>query len=239
MPIELIILLAATVVFVGGHFALSHPLRRAAIAVFGEQGFRIAYSVIAAASLAIGATAFRYAPRDPVLWLPGVGPQVAYDVLTGLALVLLAGSVSGNPALLAPVSAGQTNRSGGRERQLGHLPKGVFEITRHPMNFAFALWSLAEFLLAPNARDLVFFGGLAVLAIYGSRAQDRKLTALIGAPWVTWMERTPFWPDLRRIAAPGGLWLLALLVWLGLTWFHTYALHAPVGVWLADSMLNG
>ena len=239
MPIELIILLAATIGFVGGHIALSHPLRAAAIAMLGEKGFRVAYSVIAAVSLVTAIVAFRFAPRDPALWTAGIGLQLAYGGLTGLALVLLTGSVSGNPALLGPVSAGQINRSGALERRLGHLPHGVFEITRHPMMFGIALWSLAEFLIAPDPRNFVFFGGLAVLAIYGSRAQDRKLTTLIGPSWATWMERTSFWPNLRRIAAPGMLWLGALIVWLGLSWIHTYLLHAPVGVWLFDSSMTG
>jgi len=203
MPIELIILLAATIGFVGGHIALSHPLRAGAIAVLGEKGFRIAYSVVAAVSLVTAVIAFRFAPRDPALWTAGIGLQLAYAGLTGLALVLLAGSLSGNPALLGPVSAGQANRSGKLERRLGHLPHGVFEITRHPMMFGIALWSSAEFLIAPDPRNFVFFGGLAVLAIYGSRAQDRKLTTLIGPSWVTWMKRTSFWPNLRRNAVAG------------------------------------
>ena len=237
MPIELIILLAATIVFVLGHFVLSHPLRAALIAVLGEKGFRAAYSVMALVSLMTAAIAFRFAPRDPALWTPGIVPQLAYDVLTALALVLLAGSGFGNPALLAPVSEGKVNRSGDRERRLTHLPEGVFEITRHPMMFGIALWSIAEIVMAPGPRSLVFFGGLAVLAVYGSRAQDRKLTRVIGPSWETWMQRTSFWPNLRRIAAPGTLWLLALIVWLGLTWVHTYPLHAPVGVWVFDSSL--
>jgi uncharacterized membrane protein len=238
MPIQLILLLAAMAVFVGGHFALSHALRNRTIALLGETGFRVTYMLVSAVALTAAVIAFRFAPRDPVLWSAGLVPQIVYDALSVFALVLLAGSFSGNPALMGPVSSAPpslptASRAGSRARLLGHLPSGVFQITRHPMMFGIALFSIAEIVVAPGPREFVFFGGLVFLAIYGSSLQDRKLAALDGPLWETWMERTSFWPNLRRFQAPGLLWLAALIVWLGLTWAHTQA-GQPVGIWVLD-----
>jgi uncharacterized membrane protein len=217
---------------------LSHALRGRTIALLGETGFRVTYSLVSAVGLGAAVIAFRFAPREPVLWSAGLVPQIVYDVLTVFALALLAGSFSGNPALMGPVSSASpslsnASRAGSRARLLGHLPDGVFQITRHPMMFGIALFSIAEIVVAPGPRQFVFFGGLAFLAIYGSSLQDRKLAAVDGAQWETWMERTPFWPDLRRFQAPGLLWLAALIVWLGVTWVHTQA-GQPVGIWVLD-----
>ena len=63
-----------------------------------------------------------------------------------VAAVLLMGSLVGNPALPgAPAALGE--------------PRGVFAVTRHPMMWAFALWSAAHLLVVPYAANAVLTGG--------------------------------------------------------------------------------
>ena len=59
MDPALVSLLAASVAFVGSHFALSHPLRAPLVGALGENGFRILYSLVALATFIWAATAFR------------------------------------------------------------------------------------------------------------------------------------------------------------------------------------
>ncbi|WP_353227992.1 NnrU family protein [Novosphingobium sp.] len=222
----LLILFAAIAAFVAGHFLLSHPLRDAAVRTFGEQGFRFAYSAIAVVLLPLAFIAFRRAPHVPVLWDHGhplIG--LAFDVVTYISVVLFTGSLFGNPA--------RYNRN--RELMLEQPPRGTVLMTRHPMMFAFALWSIAEIVLVPAARQAILFGGIAIFAIAGAALQDRKLLVLFGKDWRLWMERTPFWPDPRRITAPGLNWLFALIPWLILTWLHTHLGQEPVGIWLLET----
>ena len=43
-------LIAASVAFVGTHFALSHPLRAPLVGVVGENGFAAVYSIVGLAT---------------------------------------------------------------------------------------------------------------------------------------------------------------------------------------------
>lgn len=225
MPIQTMLLVAAMAGFVGGHILLSHVLRAPLVGSIGESRFRMLYSAIAVILLVAATGAFRAAPHEPVLWHGGHWiTQAIYDVLTYFSLVLFIGSLFGNPASI------------GANRQFLDelLPRGVFQLTRHPMMFFIAIWSIAEILLVPSLRQLIFFGGLALLAIVGSGFQDRKLSVLVGSDWQAWRERTSFWPNLGKIAAPGVLWLIALIPWLIVTWLHSHIWQVPVGVWLFD-----
>ena len=48
----LISLIAASIAFVGTHFAMSHPLRALMVRLLGDGGFMIAYSLVSAATMA-------------------------------------------------------------------------------------------------------------------------------------------------------------------------------------------
>ena len=62
-------LIAASVAFVGTHFALSHPLRGAVVRMAGERGFQGVYSLVALATFAWMVLAFRaVGPGGAPLW---------------------------------------------------------------------------------------------------------------------------------------------------------------------------
>ena len=60
----LVSLAAASIAFVGLHFALSHPLRRPLVGTLGERGFMALYSVVALGTFIWMVRAFKAAPMN-------------------------------------------------------------------------------------------------------------------------------------------------------------------------------
>lgn len=216
-------LVLANLAFVGTHFALSHPLRAPLVARLGEKGFLAFYSLVSFATFGWIIVAFRAGSGLPIGQAGGSDAAWALgSALTLLALVLLVGSFKGNPALpdtpLDKVAAARAD--------------GVFAITRHPMMWSFALWAAAHMLVWPSARTLITAGAMGFLALVGAHMQDRKKEALLGATWRTWEAQTSYWPRPSGLAKVGVVtWIVALIVWLALTWLHVRWAGLPAGVW--------
>ncbi len=217
----LVSLAAAAIALVGTHFALSHTLRAPLVATIGERGFMALYSVVALGCMAWMVFAFRAAPAADLGGSGTVGWIVA-TVLTLPALVLFAGSLRGNPALPAPDAAQAAQRT----------PTGVFAVTRHPMMWGFALWALSHLVLWWDRRTVIVAVAILVLALGGARLQDAKKARQLGTAWRAWEARTRYWPRWGRLAGAGWrLWLLAVAVWLAITWAHIHAAGIPAGIW--------
>ena len=217
----------ATAAFVGTHLAMSHPLRSALVARLGERGFLGLYSLVSFATLGWMILAWRAATDPSPLW---VAPLWWWPVASALMLaasMLLAGSMVRNPALPHPRA---------RPRDIPP-PRGVFAITRHPMNWSFVLWSLVHVSISGSARNLIVAAGIFGLALAGSLGQDRKKARLIGEPWRQWQARTSFVPFAAllagrarwRDARPGAVALIGgLLFWAVVTSYHA-PLVSPLG----------
>ncbi|HYN46187.1 MAG TPA: NnrU family protein [Allosphingosinicella sp.] len=217
----------ATAAFVGTHFLMSHPLRPALVARLGERGFSAAYTLVALATFAWIIFAYGAGTDSAPLW---VAPLWWWPIASALMLaasILLAGSLIGNPAFPRP---------GAKVNEIG-APKGVFAITRHPMNWSFILWALVHASLSGSPRNLIVTGGIFVLALFGSFGQDAKKERLLGDAWRDWEARTSFVPfvallhgKLRwRAANPGWIALLGgLILWALVTSYHA-PLVSPLG----------
>lgn len=214
-------LLAASIAFVGTHFALSHPLRAALVKTLGSAGFSLLYSVVAAACMVWMYFAFVAAPAGGLGSTGEIGWAIS-TVLTLPALVLFLGSLKGNPALPAP----------GAEKLAQRDPTDVFAVTRHPMMWGFALWAISHIVLWWSWRTNIVALAILVLALVGARLQERKKAALMGAAWEGWEARTGYWPRWSKLPGAGPiLWLAAIAVWLGITWWHIGAGGIPAGIW--------
>lgn len=217
----LVELVAANVAFVGSHFAMSHPLRTPMVKLLREGGFSIVYSLVSAAALFWVYSAFKAAPAGDLGGSGDLGWIVA-TLLTLPALVLLAGSMSGNPALPTPAAAEQARAQ----------PKGVFQVTRHPMMWAIGLWALSHIVLWWSTRSVITALAMGLLALVGAHLQDRKKEALMGEAWATWETRTSFWPRPGKLFSVGPLcWAVGLGLWLALSWVHLPLGGIPAGVW--------
>jgi uncharacterized membrane protein len=114
----------------------------------------------------------------------------------------------------------------------GKAPHGVFLVTRHPMMWSFALWGVAHVLISPTPRVIVLAGAIVLLALIGSRLQDRKKRVAMGKTWAGWEAQTSFWPRLARLGRAGGLpWAIGIVLWLTMTWAHLPLAYVPAGIW--------
>jgi uncharacterized membrane protein len=217
-------LIAANLAFAGTHVALSHPLRAPLIRMVGDKGFLGLYSLVAFAALGWIIVAFRQVgPGGGALW--NGQTDLAWglaSLLTLISLTLVVGANKGNPAMPG-VGAEAISRA---------EAKGVFAVTRHPMMWGFAIWALSHILISPTPRTIVTAGTMGALGLLGSHLQDRKKEALLGAAWNEWESRTSFVPRLGKLAgiAPA-IWVIALVLWLALSWLHVWLAYVPAGIW--------
>jgi uncharacterized membrane protein len=214
-------LVAANVAFVGTHFAMSHPLRAPLVAKLGAGGFQAAYSLVSFATLGWVAFAFKAAPGGD-LGGSGEAGWIIATLLTWPAMVLLSGSLIGNPALPTPMAEAQARAE----------PKGVFKITRHPMMWGIGLWAASHLVLLWSTRTMVTALAMGILALVGAKLQDAKKEALMGASWAEWESKTSYWPQLHKLLSAGAVPLVAgTVLWLAGSWLHLWSAGIPAGVW--------
>ncbi len=223
-------LILALAAFVGTHFLMSHPLRAPMVRTLGAGGFQLAYIVVSFASLGWAAHAFGDAPVGAPLWTAGDGLLAVATAIMFVASVLLAGSFVGNPALPTPVADAAARKPA----------RGVFAITRHPMMWSFALWSLVHVLVSPRPAVCWLSGAIAILALVGAAFQDGKKAAAMGAAWRDWAARTSFVPLVGQFSGkigwaaawPGPIALAGgTIIWLAATYAHGRMGAPAAGIW--------
>ena len=214
-------LAAASLTLIGTHFAMSHPLRGPMERVFGPKGFQGVYSLVSLAAIVWIYFAFKAAPTGD---LPGSGEAgwIIASLMLIPGLVLYAGSFSGNPALPTPGAATQARAE----------PKGVFLVTRHPMMWSFAIWALSHIILLWSWRTMIVATTVGALALIGAHMQDRKKRVQLGEAWDMWQSRTSYWPRWHKMFAVGLLpWVIALMLWVLISWLHLPLGGIPAGIW--------
>ena len=218
----------ATLAFVGTHLAMSHPLRPALVARLGERGFLGLYSLISVATLGWMILAWRAGDDSGPLWVAPLWWWPIASAAMLVASILLVGSLLGNPAFPHPGAGPRT------------IPpaRGVFAITRHPMNMSFALWALIHISLSGSPRNLLVAGGIFILAALGTLGQDHKKERLIGEPWRDWQRRTSILP-FAALASGRARWAQAFPGWVALIggtllWAAVTSWHAPLVSPLGD-----
>jgi len=214
-------LIAANIAFVGSHFAMSHPLRARLVKAVGPGGFQGVYVAVSAATLAWVYFAFTAAPPADLSGSGEVGWIIA-TVLMLPAMVLLAGSFVGNPALPTPMAEAQARAE----------PKGVFLITRHPMMWAFGLWAASHMVLLWSMRTMITAFAIGLLALLGAHMQDRKKAELMGGAWKEWSAKTSYWPRLSGFAEAGLVpWAAGIALFVAFSWLHQWQAGIPAGMW--------
>ncbi|QIG78367.1 NnrU family protein [Stakelama tenebrarum] len=226
----MLLLIVASIAFVGLHFLLSHPLRAPIVAAIGETAFLGVYSLVALITLGGMAHAYAAMPPQAPLWAVGDLLWAIGTLVMLLASVLFVGALRGNPALPDPT---------GRPKAVPS-PRGVFAITRHPMMWAFALWALVHAAVFPIPANLVLTAAILILALVGAALQDAKKRKLQPQFWPRWQAVTSYWPfgairagTAQGAAAwPGALvWIGALVLWLVATWAHLPLAGWVAGIW--------
>ena len=215
--------------FVATHFLLSHPFRNGLVRRLGERGFTGLYSLVAFVTLGMMIYFWRMADGNQTAWIAPLWWWPVASAIMLVALILLVGSFIRNPAFPHP----------GAQSSPVRAATGVFAITRHPMNWSFILWAAVHLSLWGSVRNLIVASAILILALFGSIAQDRKKSGLLGDAWREWETRTSFLPFgalmsgkiLWRAAWPGWVPILVgTLLWLAITWYHA-PIASPIGAW--------
>jgi uncharacterized membrane protein len=205
----------AAIAFVGSHFLLSHPLRAPLVRSLGERPFQGLYSLVALITLAALIWVYRGLGREIPLWTPGDVIWLVASLLMWLASILFVGSFIRNPAL-----PGAPGPSG--------APRSVFTITRHPMNWSFAVWAIVHAAVVATPKAFILDGAILILAVVGSALQDRKKAGQMGEAWNEWTAHTAFVPFARGPGYPGAIALVGgTIFFFGATWLHPL----PAGFW--------
>ena len=215
-------LIAATLVFVAGHFLLSsRPLRQPLAGRLGEGPFRALYSLIIGAGLIWMIFAFGAAPFIQLWEPPLVLRWVPLLTLPVAVFLILAGVTTPNPTMVG----GEAVVDSGPEDQT----PGILRVTRHPFLWGVVLWAVAHLLVRGDAASLVFFGGFLVLSLGGMRHIDLKREASLGANWGPVRLTTSVLPFAALASgrttmdwAGIGWWrpLVALVLYAALLHFH-------------------
>lgn len=130
------------------------------------------------------ARAYVDAPIE-VLWTPPIGLRHLSLLIMPFACILLAAALStANPAAIGT----------DRPEIAARPPAGILKVTRHPLMWGIALWGAAHLLANGDAASILLFGGMTVLALAGSRAQDAKKRLQLGADWEAFAARTSYLP---------------------------------------------
>ena len=230
-PLESLAL--ATIAFVGTHLLMSHPLRAGLVARLGDLGFLGVYSLVSAATLVWMIVAYRRGSDEGILWVAPLWWWPVASAIMLVASILLIGALGRNPAFPNP---------GAGARPIG-AAKGVFAITRHPMNWSFILWALVHTSVSGSPRNLVVTGGVLVLALAGSFGQDRKKERLLGEAWRDWQARTSFVP-FGALLSGKTRWRDAFPGWIAIVggavlWALATSYHVPLVSPLGDLLSRG
>ncbi len=170
-------LLAATLLFVGGHFLLSaQPLRPLLAKQLGEQGFRAVYSLVALGAFVWMVAAYRAAPFIEVwsppaalVWLPAVVMPLA-------VLLAVCGLTTPGPTMV-----------GGESSLFDpgvHDPApGILRVTRHPFLWGTALWAVSHLAVNGDAASMILMAGILGLSLGGMAHIDKRREAWAESGW--------------------------------------------------------
>lgn len=192
MTESLTILLYATALFVGGHFALSSlPVRQVLIDKIGENGHRGLYSVAAAAAMIWMIFAYGDARADNLhFWYAPVFAMIPVALMPIACIFLVCAVTTRNPTAVG----------GDKLVQDVYTPQGILTVTRHPMLIGMLLWALAHVPANGDMASLILFGGIGLLAIGGMLHIDHRRRIGLGAAWgpiALTTSAIPFWAALQ------------------------------------------
>ncbi|HVG47645.1 MAG TPA: NnrU family protein [Rubellimicrobium sp.] len=214
----------ALAAFLGTHFVPTRPAIRSRL--IGAMERRAWFSTYGIVSLLVTAW---------VIWAAGQAPY--FELWPQLPWTRWVPNLLVPPAILLAVlglPAQTTTLGGPRIPRLDPAAPGFAALTRHPLLWALALWSLAHLVPNGDLAHVILFGGFALLALAAMPAFDARARAalsqdaapayfgatallspapLLDARW--WQEAVR--PRARRL-------VLALALWVAILWLHPYVI---------------
>ena len=148
--------------WVGTHLGISSsPVRGVLVRLMGQGMYMLFYSLVAAAALAYFIWVYVQAPRFDYLWMPDPDLYWYAKLSMPLAMMLLVGG------FMAP-------KDSDPQQAEAELVRGVFRITRHPMQWAIIIWAVGHIIANGDTVSLLFFSAFLSLSFFGTLLMDRK-----------------------------------------------------------------
>jgi len=211
----------STILFVGGHFALSHLLRGPITRLAGAQGFRAIYTLVAALGLGWMIHAHATAPYVALWGDPIWARHLLLLIMIFAVAFAVIGFTTPSPSFVGAEKISMDYAHG----------LGIQAVTRHPGLWGFGLWAVGHMIANGDLATVILTGGIALLAFGGMAGIDaRKLRSFPEQyqPLVAHTSVLPFAAliggraklDWRKI----GLWRIAAvpIVYLLLLYLHPY-----------------
>lgn len=176
-------------------FLLSHSLpertglRRRLAAAIGERTYLILYSLLSIVLLVWLISAALRAPFV-LLWpLQAWHYYVPLALMLPASMLLVGGAVTPNPLSI-----------GFSRRRFDPGRPGLVGVTRHPILWAFALWSFAHLVANGDLVSAILFGGFGLFALSGMAILDRRKRRRLGGDWQRLAARTSAIPFAALLA---------------------------------------
>lgn len=176
-------------------FILSHVLpartglRDRLAASIGERAYLIFYSLLSLLLLAWLISAALRAPYVPLWELRTWHYHVPLALMVPASILFVGGAVAPNPLSI-----------GFSARLYDAARPGLVGITRHPMLWAFALWSFAHVVPNGDLVPVIMFGGFGLFALAGMAIVDRRRRRALGEEWTRLAARTSVIPFAALLA---------------------------------------
>ncbi|HKT53436.1 MAG TPA: NnrU family protein [Caulobacteraceae bacterium] len=218
-------LIAACAVFLLIHLLISGTRVRDFIAgAVGEAPYMGLFSLASLATLIWMIIAFGHARGSPAnigFWGIGHANRDPAILLTLLGFLLIV------PGLL---TNSPTRVRGGGQVDKAAAATGMVRITRHPFLWGVAIWAVGHLVANGRLADVILFGSLLVLALFGTYSIDAKRTRALGERYEAFKAKTsniPFAAIVqgRQTFNFGEIWwrlVVALAVWALVIWLHPY-----------------
>jgi uncharacterized membrane protein len=177
----------AFTLFAAAHLGLAWPpVRQPLVARLGRWGFTALFTLVAWLSFGAAVAIYAaHASEGPAGLALGAHAAARLPLMAAIALgsMLMSGSLAGYARSPYGLSGEDVDE-----------PHGLARVTRHSFFVGFALFGAAHALLATRLVGAVAMGGLALFALVGARAQDRKLLALRGDDYADYLAVTSMLP---------------------------------------------
>ena len=216
-------LILAVLVFLATHaIPAAKPIRAALVSRWGERAYLVAYSMLSLATLVWLGAAYARAPYLEI-WPPAAWTRwLPLLVMPFACIFLVAALISPNPLSI-----------GGRSRVFDAARPGIVAVTRHPLIWAFVLWSAAHIPANGDVASLILFGLLLALSLAGPPSLDAKRRASFGEErWRHLARATSGFPFVAIISGRARLRLRDIGPWpiIGglLLYVLLILLHAPL-----------
>lgn len=152
------LLLIGLALLIAIHLIPAMPgVRAAAIARFGDAGYRMLFSVVAVLGVVFLAMGMGRAEHIP-LWAPATWMRDLAPVLMGASVLLVTAA---------------------------YLPGNLRRLVRNPMLWGVIIWAVAHLLVSGHVAAVLLFGGIGGYAAYAVffRGGYRSWQAAVPRPW--------------------------------------------------------